>query len=148
MINEPISPTGAWVHTSAVSLNHEAITSQLQIDSSDSHESREQRAESREDAWLDTDDCFTQMNIFKAISKETRPPHALRAHTQNAHHVPCPLLRTPSWLHHSEITKFCFLVFFFSVFGVHSCRSPDWVKFKNKIIFFHWICNIQTSVSF
>lgn len=141
-INEPISPTEAQVHTSAVSLNHEAITSQLRIDSSDSQESREH-------AWLDTDYCFTQMTIFTVISKEARPPHALCAHTQNTHHVTShSFLATSFWDN-------CFS--FFSpapsplpttVWIRHSCWSPDWVKFKNKNIFLHWICNIQTSASF
>lgn len=63
MINEPISQTEAWVHTSAVSLNHRAITYQLQIDRSGS-------SKSRWHAWVETDDCFTQMNGFGLIFGE------------------------------------------------------------------------------
>lgn len=80
MINEPIFRSEAWVHTSAVSLNHGAITFQLQIDSSDIRRSVEH-------AWLDTDDCFILMNIFTAISKEIGPPCALCVHTPNIYHV-------------------------------------------------------------
>lgn len=122
MINEPISSTEAWVHTSAVSLNHEAITSQLQIDSSDSPGSRRH-------AWLDTDDCFTPMNIFTAISKETGPPCTLCVHTWNSYHMTSPL--TGRRLHHFEITR-CFFVFSFCLlFSVF--KLPVLVSWWSKI---------------
>lgn len=139
MINEPISPTGAWVHTSAVFLNHEAITFQLQIDSSDSHGSREH-------AWIDTDDCFTQMNIFTAISKEMGPPVCC---------VFTPQIFTVwRFLYEEEELLSGYIIilrylgftsscppapqFLFAVFNVwipYSCWSPDWVKFQNKKYF-------------
>lgn len=62
-MNEAIGQTEASAHSPAVPLNHEAITSQPQIDSSDSHRGREH-------TWLDTDDCFMTVNIFTVIPKE------------------------------------------------------------------------------
>lgn len=91
--------------------------------------------QSREHAWLDTDDCFTQMNIFTAISKETGSPCALRVHTRSISHMMFPL--SGRRLSHSEITRFdclgvlfCFRVFLLLLFSMF--KLPNLSLLLNK----------------
>lgn len=113
-----------------------------------------------EHAWLDTHDCFTQMNIFTVISEETRPPCALYAHTWNIHHMTFTLLeRMPSWLHRSQITRYCccFICLFvfrfwllfsmFEFFILVGCLIE--CNFRIKICsYIGYAYNIKTSVYF
>lgn len=102
-------------------------------------QSGEQRACMTRHRWL----FYSDEYIYSYFQRSKTSSCIVCAHTQNTHPVTShSFLATSFWDN-------CFSCFspLPIVWIHHSCWSPDWVKFKKKNIFLHWIYNIQTSAS-